>query len=54
MVILHRKRGKRLKNSSKKRLGRLSNSLINSRKKETLNSRRLIENCKGGKAIKGS
>jgi len=43
VIILHRKRGKRLKNSSKKRLGKLSNSLINSKKKETLNSGRLIE-----------
>ena len=41
MIDLQRKRDKRLKNSFKRMLGRLSNSLISSRKRETLNRGRL-------------
>ena len=41
MIDLQRKRDKRLKNSFKRMLGRLSDSLISSRKRETLNRGRL-------------
>ena len=46
-IFLYKRIGKRLRNSFKRILGRLSNSLINSRKKETLNRGRLIERLLG-------